>query len=60
MNMPDAPQRLNTYLDTHFTCDCGREHYASLKFVSIRKNALEALKEARAQGVGGEVLAFVW
>ena len=43
MNMPDAPQRLNTYLDTHFTCDCGREHYASLKFVSIRKNALEDL-----------------
>ena len=43
MNMPDAPQRLSTYLDTHFTCDCGREHYASLKFVSIRKNALEDL-----------------
>ena len=37
------PQGLNDYLDTHFTCDCGREHYASLKYVSVRKNALEDL-----------------
>ena len=43
MNMPKTPQGLNTYLDTRFTCDCGKEHYASLKFVSVRKDALEDL-----------------
>ena len=43
MNMPNAPQGLSTYLDTHFTCDCGKEHYASLKYVSVRKDALEDL-----------------
>ena len=43
MNMPNTPQGLSTYLDTHFTCDCGKEHYASLKYVSVRKDALEDL-----------------
>ena len=43
MIMPNTPQGLSTYLDTTFTCDCGREHYASLKFVSVRKDALEDL-----------------
>ena len=43
MNMPNTPQGLNTYLDTTFTCDCGKEHYASLKYVSVRKDALEDL-----------------
>ncbi|MBQ8390657.1 MAG: sn-glycerol-1-phosphate dehydrogenase [Oscillibacter sp.] len=43
MNMPKTPQGLSTYLDTHFTCDCGHEHYASLKYVSVRKDALEDL-----------------
>ena len=43
MNMPKTPQGLSTYLDTRFTCDCGHEHYASLKFVSVRKDALEDL-----------------
>ena len=43
MNMYETPHGLNDYLDTRFTCDCGREHYASLKFVSVRKDALEDL-----------------
>ena len=43
MDMPNVPQRLNYYLDTQFNCDCGKEHYAPLKYVSIRKGALEDL-----------------
>ena len=43
MEMYATPHSLNDYLDTHFTCDCGKEHYASLKFVSVRKDALEDL-----------------
>jgi len=43
MKMYDTPHGLNDYLDTRFECDCGREHYASLKFVSVRKDALEDL-----------------
>jgi len=43
MEMYTHPHPLGDYLDTHFTCDCGREHYASLKFVSVRKDALEDL-----------------
>lgn len=45
MEMPMTPQNLNTYLDHHFTCSCGRDHYASLKRVSICKNALKDLPE---------------
>ena len=43
MKMYETPRGLNDYLDTRFECDCGREHYASLKFVSVRKDALEDL-----------------
>ena len=43
MKMYETPHALGDYLDTHFTCDCGHEHYASLKFVSVRKDALEDL-----------------
>jgi len=43
MKMYDTPHGLNDYLDTRFECDCGREHYASLKFVSVRKDAMEDL-----------------
>lgn len=40
MKMYDKPQELSKYLDTEFSCDCGRTHYASLKKVSIREDAL--------------------
>ena len=43
MEMYAHPHPLNDYLDRKFTCDCGKEHYASLKFVSVRKDALEDL-----------------
>ena len=43
MKMYETPHGLNDYLDTRFECDCGREHYASLKFVSVRKDAMEDL-----------------
>ena len=43
MKMPTRPMKLDAYLDQHFICDCGREHYASLKAVRIGKDALEAL-----------------
>lgn len=43
MEMYAQPHPLNDYLDRHFTCDCGREHYAPLRFVSVRKDALEDL-----------------
>ena len=41
--MYDQPHCLGDYLDRHFTCSCGREHYAPLKHVSVRKGALEDL-----------------
>ena len=41
MEMPDRPEPLQTYLNRRFVCNCGREHYAPLRAVSIRKNALE-------------------
>ena len=43
VKMYETPHALGDYLDTSFECDCGREHYASLKFVSVRKDALEDL-----------------
>ena len=43
MKIFDTPHPLNDYLDTRFSCDCGKEHYASLRSVSIGKNALEDL-----------------
>ena len=45
MKIYDTPHKLNDYLDTHFTCDCGKEHYASLKTVSIGKGALETIPQ---------------
>lgn len=45
MKIYDTPHKLNDYLDTHFTCDCGKEHYASLKTVSIGKDALETIPQ---------------
>ena len=54
MKMYETPHGLNDYLDTRFECGCGREHYASLKFVSVRKDAMEDLiaKWAQAGVVG--------
>lgn len=43
MEMYAQPHPLNDYLDRHLTCSCGREHYAPLRFVSVRKDALEDL-----------------
>lgn len=43
MEMYTTAHPLSDYLDQRFQCDCGQEHYASLKFVSIRKDALEDL-----------------
>ena len=43
MEMYAQPHPLNDYLDRHFTCSCGHEHYAPLRFVSVRKDALEDL-----------------
>ena len=40
MEMPKKPMALSEYLDRHFTCSCGREHYAQLKDVRIGKDAL--------------------
>ncbi len=51
MKIYETPHPLNDYLDTRFTCDCGKEHYASLRSVSIGKNALLDLPRfAREQG----------
>ncbi|MEA4994223.1 MAG: sn-glycerol-1-phosphate dehydrogenase [Oscillibacter sp.] len=49
MNMPTSPMKLGTYLDQHFVCDCGREHYAALKSVRIGENALEALPDLASE-----------
>ena len=49
MNMPTSPMKLDAYLNQHFICACGREHYASLKSVRIGKNALEALPDLAAK-----------
>ena len=43
MEMYTTPQPLSAYLDRKLTCDCGREHYAALQFVSIRAGAVEDL-----------------
>ena len=51
--MYDQPHSLGDYLDQHFTCSCGREHYAPLKHVSVRKGALEDLPRfAKELGFG--------
>lgn len=36
-------QCLNDYLNIIFSCDCGKIHYAPVKHVSIRENAIEDL-----------------
>ena len=43
MKMYDQPHSLNDYLSRTFECDCGRTHTAPLKYVSVRKDALEDL-----------------
>lgn len=43
MEMPEVPRPLSTYLNTRLTCSCGRQHYAPLKRVSIRRDALQDL-----------------
>ena len=58
MEMYTQPHPLNDYLDRRFTCDCGKEHYASLKFVSVRKDALEDLPRF-AQKLGFKSLYLI-
>ena len=58
MEMYTQPHPLNDYLDRRFTCDCGKEHYASLKFVSVRKDALEDLPRF-AQELGFKSLYLI-
>lgn len=48
MKMPEKPRELNAYLDTHFVCDCGREHYAPVKTVCIGSGALNRLPDVVA------------
>lgn len=43
MNMYDTPHHLTDYLNQTFTCSCGKTHSAPLKYVSVRKDALEDL-----------------
>lgn len=58
MDMYVKPHPLNDYLDQHFACDCGKEHYASLKYVSIKKDALEDLPRF-AQKLGFKSLYLI-
>ncbi len=43
MRLPEHPIELNNYLNQHFTCTCGRDHYASLRAVRIGAGVLEEL-----------------
>ena len=43
MELPQKPMELNAYLNQHFTCSCGKEHYASLRAVRIGGGALREL-----------------
>ena len=43
MNMYNTPHSLSDYLDQHFTCDCGKEHYAALRYVTVGKDAVNDL-----------------
>lgn len=58
MKMPIRSMKLNAYLDQHFICGCGKEHYASLKAVRIGKDALEALP-ALAKEMGFKSLYLI-
>ncbi|MEG2175493.1 MAG: sn-glycerol-1-phosphate dehydrogenase [Oscillibacter sp.] len=43
MDMPTRPMELTAYLNQRFMCDCGREHYASLRAVHVGQGALHQL-----------------
>lgn len=43
MEMPKQPKDLKDYLNQRFQCDCGREHYASLRAVKVGEGALKEL-----------------
>lgn len=43
MKMYEQPRELSAYLDKHFECACGKEHYAPLKAVKIGEDAIEEL-----------------
>ena len=43
VNMYETPHALGDYLDTTFECDCGKTHYAALKYVSVGKDAVNDL-----------------
>ncbi len=58
MKMPIRSMKLNAYLDQHFICGCGKEHYASLKAVRIGKDALEDLP-ALAKEMGFQSLYLI-
>lgn len=45
MELPQTPMELNAYLNQHFTCPCGKNHFASLRAVRIGKDALHELPE---------------
>lgn len=45
MEMPKQPKDLNTYLNQRFQCDCGKEHYASLRAVRVGAGALNELPD---------------
>lgn len=49
MELYETPHALGDYLDTHFTCSCGKEHYAPLKAVCIGKGALVELPKLAKQ-----------
>lgn len=49
MELYETPHALGDYLDTHFTCSCGKEHYAPLKAVCIGKGALAELPKLAKQ-----------
>jgi len=58
MNMYKEPHPLADYLAVPLTCDCGREHYASLRTVSIRKGALQDLPQV-ARELGAKSLFLI-
>lgn len=43
MKMPEQPVELNFYLNQHFSCDCGKEHYAPLRAVRVGSGVLNEL-----------------
>ena len=49
MNFYTTPHPLGDYLDRQFECDCGKSHYASLRTVSVGKDALLDLPKIAQQ-----------